>query len=498
MKHLVNSLKFDLHCPAEDGAFALRRIITEQLQPLLEAAIDKVCTDHVAAGKQLRIDKLELDLGFMSSAALEQQFDSQFREQFEARLLEYLQQQEQPHEAGPGNDPALQVFIHFMETGLLPWWTTPAEQDFEVLCEDLLQRVPAAIITFFKEHASENNIWLRVIRQLDYRFRQFLLDHMQPLKEAHVALIAAINAIHNLLAPQTPAVQSTTGLASDMPVPNTPPKLAGAKDTALVAALLDLLQKYKQDDRIFLLLHAPEIFKAAQPQAIQQLLTALLFDGLAVADDKQYAVLVAEIKAKLQPATEAPVLASGALPATATPVLQAADQAPAAVMPERIMITEAGLVLLGPYLKPLFTALGFWKDGTWQSLEAQEKAACLLKLVATGSKADKEYSLALEKLLCGIPLYQPVRTDYMFSEAEIKEATTLLEAVIANWPALKNTSVEGFRSAFLQRDAVLYAKEQDWQLVVEKKTLDVLLESIPWGYGTLALSWNTYLIFTEW
>ncbi len=125
-------------------------------------------------------------------------------------------------------------------------------------------------------------------------------------------------------------------------------------------------------------------------------------------------------------------------------------------------------------------------------------AACLLRWIATGKKAAQEYELVLEKILCGIPWYQPVYTGFEFTAEEMKESETLLESAIAHWQALKNTSVEGFRSSFLLRDAVLSSKEEHWQLAVERKTLDVLLESIPWGYGTLCLPWNEYLIFTEW
>ncbi len=45
---------------------------------------------------------------------------------------------------------------------------------------------------------------------------------------------------------------------------------------------------------------------------------------------------------------------------------------------------------------------------------------------------------------------------------------------------------------------MLTKKENGWLLQVEKKTADVLLESIPWGFSTLAFSWNNYIIFTEW
>jgi len=54
------------------------------------------------------------------------------------------------------------------------------------------------------------------------------------------------------------------------------------------------------------------------------------------------------------------------------------------------------------------------------------------------------------------------------------------------------------RESFLKRDGILTLKENGWLLQVERKTLDVLIDSIPWGYSTIAFSWNERLIFVEW
>ena len=78
------------------------------------------------------------------------------------------------------------------------------------------------------------------------------------------------------------------------------------------------------------------------------------------------------------------------------------------------------------------------------------------------------------------------------------QAHELLASVIEHWQALKNTSVDGLRGAFLRRDGLITRKNDDWLLQVERKTLDVLLDSIPWGYSTITLPWNGYLIHVEW
>ena len=70
--------------------------------------------------------------------------------------------------------------------------------------------------------------------------------------------------------------------------------------------------------------------------------------------------------------------------------------------------------------------------------------------------------------------------------------------MITHWSALKNTSIDGLREGFLKRDGLITKKENGWLLQVERKTMDVLLENIPWGYSTISLMWNDYLLTVEW
>ncbi len=500
MNNLVHSLKFDLSCRDEQQAFTLRRAISEELQALVTELIDTVCSRHIPGNEVIRIDRLDLDLGNLQSATLDEQFARQFREQFETRLLEQLQRNAAPGGQGSAMDAVLQVFIHFMQTGQLPWWTAPAEQDLDAICRDLLVRMPDAVLAFFRQHSSNHRLWRRVVKQLDQNFWQFLFNRIPVLNRAQSALPGVITAIRQALIVQAlPSAQQTTGpqlarLVSDQPVGGGGTPVTVPTGNGLIDQLLMALEQYNQNASLHLLERAPELFAAAAQNRVNDALAAMILDMIcppAVAENEQLRAAVKN-NLHLQPDVQQ-VPSQDAGQTEIVPVL---PEGP--VMPERMIVHDAGLVLLGPYLKPLFTTLGYWSEAAWTSPEAHEKAVCLLHVIATGNAVCKEYDLVLCKLLCGLPVAEPVYTAYTFTEAELKETEALLEAVIAHWQALKNTSVAGFRTAFLQREAALFAKEQDWQLVVERKTLDVLLESIPWGYGTLALSWNTYLIFTEW
>jgi len=74
----------------------------------------------------------------------------------------------------------------------------------------------------------------------------------------------------------------------------------------------------------------------------------------------------------------------------------------------------------------------------------------------------------------------------------------LLEAVIKNWTVLKNTSNDGLRTSFLLRKGSLNKDENGWKLRVEKKTFDILLSKLPWGYTMIHLPWMQFPVLTEW
>jgi hypothetical protein len=149
-------------------------------------------------------------------------------------------------------------------------------------------------------------------------------------------------------------------------------------------------------------------------------------------------------------------------------------------------------------LKNFFINLQLWRDDRWISGEARLRAVYILYYLASAEEAAFEYRLTLEKIICGVPLHEPLDKSITLTTAEKREADELLRSVIQHWTALKNTSVTGLRHAFLQRDGLLHEKGNGWLLQVEKKTMDILMEQLPWGYATASLPWNKYIIYTEW
>ena len=164
-----------------------------------------------------------------------------------------------------------------------------------------------------------------------------------------------------------------------------------------------------------------------------------------------------------------------------------------------IYINQAGLVLLHPFLTNYFRAVGLVEENTFCHDLAQQTAIYLLHYLATGETSAPEYELVLPKLLCGWPLNEAISPDIYPLEEAFSEAEELLQTVINYWEALKNTSPDGLREGFLQRQGKLTrVGNQQWKLQVEQVAIDVLLSRLPWGVSMVKLPWMDALLTVEW
>jgi hypothetical protein len=165
---------------------------------------------------------------------------------------------------------------------------------------------------------------------------------------------------------------------------------------------------------------------------------------------------------------------------------------------EGIYISNAGIVLLAPFLPFFFAELGLMNDGKFNSMFDAIKAAQVLHYIIYGSSKTPEYLLVFNKILCGLPLNTPIPQKIIITKKIKTACQSMLEQLVERWSALKNTTAKGFVHSFLQRNAVLTKNNNDWLLKVEAKSFDVLLDTLPWSVNFIKMKWNDYLINTEW
>lgn len=165
-----------------------------------------------------------------------------------------------------------------------------------------------------------------------------------------------------------------------------------------------------------------------------------------------------------------------------------------------IMIENAGLVLLSPYLQRLFSMLKLTEGIRFVNADAQIKAIFLLQELLCDKRTEySEQELFLNKLLTGYANSSaPLPLSVPLSESEKSICSSLLEGCKANWSVLKNTQVDSFCEAFLRRNGKLEKKEDHWLLRVEEKPYDLLLDKLPWNYTPVKFPWMEEIIHVQW
>ena len=164
-----------------------------------------------------------------------------------------------------------------------------------------------------------------------------------------------------------------------------------------------------------------------------------------------------------------------------------------------LYISQAGLVLLNPFIRFYLEAVGLLNNELFRDESAQQTAIYLLYYLATRQTDAPEYELVLPKLLCGWSLNQPVVRGLHLPEIALEEGEILLQTVINYWDVLKNTHPDGLREGFLQRQGKLtHNKDGKWTLQVEQQAIDVLLSKLPWGISMFKLPWMQEMLTVEW
>src|SRR6266481_2530218 len=90
MTHVVNKLLVEVTCPDEERAFRLRHGVSVMLQDEVLELIDRVCNKYGEKDDWIFIDKLEIDMGRMSSWSFGSNFPNFFAEGFERELAQKI------------------------------------------------------------------------------------------------------------------------------------------------------------------------------------------------------------------------------------------------------------------------------------------------------------------------------------------------------------------------------------------------------------------------
>ncbi len=163
-----------------------------------------------------------------------------------------------------------------------------------------------------------------------------------------------------------------------------------------------------------------------------------------------------------------------------------------------VFINNAGLIILAPFLANLFEKCGLTSNNEFINEQSKNKAIHLLDYAATGNTTNNEHQLIINKLLCGMSVSDPIMDNINLSNEDKEIVDGLLIAVLQQWTVLKNTSIEGLRNSFLQRDGRLEEGEEQYCLKVSSKAFDILLDQLPWSISNIKLYFMKKPFLVEW
>lgn len=430
-----------------------RQVSSVLLQEQVQEMIDRVCSQYAGEETWINIEQLEVDLGAFSDTSFYTAFAPALLLRLEKALAAKLEQAAASPLPVSRRHSEGALLQYLLLHGVLPWWGTAGEPDLDAICAAVIRHAPESFTRFLWQQRFNRVLWQRIVYQLNAESKARVIGLLPVLSAAADYLQEWIDNMYG---------QSLFGQSP------------GAE------AIRSMVQK-------IILENAPRLLQSREARPAQE--TAGGKEALPPAAEMEW------LKSLLLPGDEAAKDAAAAQEAIPD---AANDHETEGEAPEKYFIKTAGIVLLAPFFKPFFTALGLLEGNEWTGRAAAHRAVHLLKFLGTGLQRQPEYSLVLEKICCSLPPAEPVPLNIDLEEKEVQEAEQLLAAVIAHWRALKNTSVNGLRESFLKRDAILTRRENGWLLQVERKTPDVLLDSLPWGYGAVRLPWNDDSIIVEW
>ena len=164
----------------------------------------------------------------------------------------------------------------------------------------------------------------------------------------------------------------------------------------------------------------------------------------------------------------------------------------------RIPISDAGLVLLHPFIGRMMANLGLVKEGMFVSPLARIRAVHLLRDLTGSDEPHHNHNLILEKVLCGLPVGYLLPPEWKPTKREKEETEALLRAVCDYWKPLSKSSTLALCGSFIHRAGAIERFQDTWTIRVEGRTIDILMDDLPWEISIIYLPWLETPLAVEW
>jgi hypothetical protein len=501
--HIINKQVFEFECLHNEHAFQIKNRFGADAQHKISVIIDRACEQLDIENADIRIPQLEIDLGRISFDKLEQEIVVNFEKKFFEKLAEYKSFR-------PGSktvlvareESSLEIVKFFFLTGRLPWFAGKQDKNFlNDLFDEVFTGQYDAIRKFIFLNLENEKFIERLAGQADL-----------PMINQMIQMLGISAAIFS-------DVQKTIGKIIEAVILLL--KNNGNKDIWISEVIYTMQNNAaKQEEVMGLLGQYMEENQSGFFKEIQKMVFLLLLRLVAGKDDI-YSIEIFfesieklfEEKFELSRTVLYPILLKEQpqfqnLPAAISNIKKELEKETTRILDgqsetddvveKKFYISNAGLILIASYFPVFFDQLKLLDGGRFTNKDTQVKAIFLLHYLCTGIEEAPEYILPLNKIVCGLSLEEPLPFYVFLKEEEKKECEELLNEVIYNWQKIGNSSIEALREAFINREAILSYENNGWKLQVERKGYDVLIDSLPWSFNHIKLSWMQEIITTEW
>jgi hypothetical protein len=544
--HIINRQVFEFDCKQSEHAFQIQRKVDHVVQERISRAINRVCNQLTSHDEDIRLPLLEIDLGNISFETLEEDIAAVFEKRFYEKLSEKIntnvalsagrlekQQsafepleedkaadfEKRPYEKllekintntarSPGRfekqQSTFESLRYFLLTGQLPWFAGKRDGNYiPGVLDEIFTMQPGAFRRLLILNLRNEKFVERLIATIDISRIIPLLEMLDIPDNLFDDAEAEVRKVIVEIFTDLQEIQKIYAASTDTG-PFTSQELlqfaAAEKEIAVwlnadEAHRMILSQKMTLEGMLKIISGNTKYTDAPQFYKLLQQLIATKFsldyktlDKVVKQQPPVHSTIeesISQIQQKIE--KEVNLLAESAN-----------DEEPDENIP-RFYISNSGLILIAQYLPAFFNVLGLLEQGSFSNTQQRIKAVFLLHYMCTGEEKVPEHILPLNKLLCGLPMDETLPSFVSLSEEEKIECMELLQEVIYNWERLGQSSADSFREAFLNRDGILwYDDVHGWKLQVERRGYDVLLDSLPWSYKQIKLSWMEHIINTEW
>ncbi|WP_462254714.1 contractile injection system tape measure protein [Ferruginibacter sp.] len=476
-QHTIKKFSLELQTQSVEQSYALHSRCNKLVKEDLIGGLDKILSTQFNNDEIIRINKIEIDLGNISNSDLEKEFIEKciagFTEKIKNINVSKKIDTALPEIEIISNEAnSIEQFFYFLSTGKMPWALQGINfANWQTELTVAIKNNQRYFIEKLRETAAQQPA---AIERLILQFDDFFILAIVPNDIAFIktdveSLFLAIKKI-------IPFSQMVAVRKKVLHV--------------ILPALLNLSQTKEENKVQQLIHHLRENYAGMEEKIIislQEKITAIVkkINGNILAGEINKTTAEKTIIEELQ---------------TVEKNEDSKEKIKNITEEKSVFIENAGLIILHPFLQNLFKAAELMEEECFKNDFCKQKAAHLLQYLVNGEQQLPEFIMPLNKILCGLSNEEHIDRFIELEDAEIKEASELLNAVIAHWTVLKNTSAASLQQTFLQRKGKLTFNETDgyWKLQVQRNAVDILLDKIPWGFAYIKLPWMLFPLAVEW